>query len=1081
MKRRTFSVVAACLGLALVLALLGAGPAWSQSATARIEGVVTDESGAAVPGAAVTATSLGTNVAKAVKTDSKGGYVLTPLPVGAYQVVVQMQGFKRATANVTLTVSQVARIDLKLPLGAVSEQIEVTGATPIMEQSTSAMGTMIDSRQVENLPLNGRNFTQLATLAPGVNRGTPGSIAGGEQGNTESFRYGEVGGAALSVNGVREQGNTYLLDGVDNNETLVNSIVFFPPVEALQEFRVITSNAPAEFGRSGGGIITAILKSGSNAFHGSLYEFNRSRGLAATPKFAAPDPNDPSKKLKPDFKRNQFGATLGGPMIKDRAFFFASYSGLRSTIPVEVGGTVTVPTAKMRRGDFSELLSPAFTGLGRAIIVNDPATGQPFAGNVIPQGRLNPVAVHYLDAFPLPDLTDRAQYNYFTHRERKSDFDDVDVRLDYIFGAKTTAFFRGSYADDHRFDPGRIPGYHAGFGSGTAQAKGQGGVVGVTHMFSGSLINELRAGYNHFEYAFLPVGYGTDQNHALGIPGPGGITSANGIALIGGGNGQWIEYLGDYGQYVVRQNTLQISDSLTWIRGAHNFKIGGTLMVRNLDFERTQIGKGFYFYSDATTPSAGHTGYEVAEMLIGATQFTATGVPGYVPRTTRSWENSAFIQDDWRVSRKLTLNLGLRWDVFTPYYETQNKLANFIPTLDAQGNVVGGSLALAGQNGVSRSTVDTDWNNLGPRLGLAYQVSDKTVVRASWGLFYSLDRGGVDNQLIENPPFVRTQYRFGGAGANVRLSDPIPLPDAVDPSNPVLADGSGVVYLPKATKTSQLHQFNLAVQRELSRSTAVTVAYVGTRGDNLTAVTSTAGFSGAIQGRLTTVANIATSKYDSLQIQIRRSHTHGFSYLASYTLGHAKNDSPGPFPGSGSSFRSTPTDARNLGLDEGNADYDVRHRFTLAATYDLPFFKSSRAFGGWSLNTIVALQTGNYFSVYAGDVRANVTGDPNAGPRTEQQWFDTQAFSAPASGTRGNSKRNQVLGPPTKTVDLSVFKTFRLKSRYGLEMRFECFNAFNTAQYAFPGQFVGDANFGKITQAKLNSERQVQLAARLTF
>ena len=1080
-SRLTFKGFAASCGLALAFTAPSVGPAWAQSATARIEGVVTDTTGAAVPGATATATNLATNLAKTVVTDAKGAYVLTPLTVGQYKVVLELQGFKPTSSKLALTVSQVVRHDVTLALGAVTEVVEVSGGAPMMEMSTSSVGTIIDSKQVGNLPLNGRNFTQLATLAPGVNRGSPGAVASGEQGNTETFRYGEVGGAALSVNGVREQGNTYLLDGVDNNETLVNSIVFFPPVEALEEFRVITSNAPAEFGRSGGGIITAVVKSGANQLHGSVYEFNRSKALAATPTFAAPDPDDPTKKLKPDFNRNQFGATLGGPIVKDKTFFFLSYSGLRSTIPVEAGGMVTVPTAKMRRGDFSELLDAGFTGIGRPIVVNDPLTNQPFPNNVIPEGRLDPVAVRYLNSYPLPARTDRAQSNYYTNRERKSDFDDFDLRLDHNVGPSNSFFLRASYADDSRFDPGRIPGFQAGFGSGTAEAKGVGGVLGYTRLFGQNVVNEMRVGYNRYRYAFLPVGYGTNQNEQLGIPGPGGITTDNGISLIGGGNGTWIEYLGDYGQYQVTQNTWQLSDSVSWVRGAHTFKGGGTLMLRDLDFDRTQIGKGFYFYPDATEPSLGRTGFELAEMLIGTTSFTATGVPGYVPRSTRSWENSVFVQDDWRITRNLTANLGLRWDLYTPYYEVDDKLANFSPTFDAAGNVSGGTLVVAGQNGASRSTVDTDWNNFGPRVGLAYQINPQTVARGSWGLFYGLDRGGIDNQLSENPPAVVTQYRFSGPGSNVRLSEPIPVPVAVDPANPVLPDGSGVIYVPSNNKTSQIQQFNISVQRELSPSTAATLAYVGTRGDNLTAVTSVAGFSGGIQGRLTTVANVASSKYDSLQFQLRRNSSAGLSYLASYTFGHATNDSPGPFPGAGSNFTSTPTDPRNLGLDEGNADFDIRHRLTLAATYELPFFKNDRLLGGWIVNTIVTLQTGNYFSVYAGNVRADVTGDPNDGPRTSDEWFDTAAFSQPPADRTGNSKRNLVLGPGLRNVDLSLFKTFHFASRYGLELRFECFNLTNTPQYGFPVQFLGDVNFGRVTQSRLNSERQIQLAARLTF
>ena len=404
-------------------------------------------------------------------------------------------------------------------------------------------------------------------------------------------------------------------------------------------------------------------------------------------------------------------------------------------------------------------------------------------------------AVRYLNAFPSPDLNDRAIRNFLTHREKQSTFHDFDGRLDHKLGGSDQGFLRASAWNDQFSDPGRIPGFQAGFGSGTSRNKGF--IVGAseTHTFSANLINELRVGHVNFRFEFLPVGFGDNQNQDLGIPGPGGINVANGISLIGGGDGRYLEYLGDFGQYIVRQRTWQLSDALTWVRGSHQLKGGFTVLRRGLEFERTRFGKGFYFYSDfvatpGNVPPLGQTGYEVADMLLGRTQFTATGVPGFEPRETISWENAFFVQDDWRLSRKLTLNLGLRYDVFTPYYERDDKLANYDPATR--------TLVLPGQNGVPRSTVDTDRNNLGPRAGFAYLIGPKTVVRGSYGIFYSLDRGGVDNQLSENPPAVVTQFRFDGAGSHVRLSDPIPLPVPVSAQNPVLPDGSGVVFVPPA-------------------------------------------------------------------------------------------------------------------------------------------------------------------------------------------------------------------------------------------------------------------------------------------
>jgi hypothetical protein len=1056
--------------LAVVLLAGTSLPVEAQSTTARVEGVVKDETGAALPGVNVTAVNAGTNFAKSAVTDGEGNYILTPLPIGPYTVKAEIQGFQSATIKATLTVNQVARLDFALKVGSQSEVVDVVGAAPILDKSTSTLGTVIDSTQVENLPLNGRNFTQLATLAPGVNRGVPGGNASGSQGNAETFRYGEVGGAAISANGVREQGNAYYYDGVDNNERLVNTVVFFPATDALQEFRLITANAPAEFGRSGGAIFNLITKSGSNQLSGGAYWYNRPRGLAAIPPFAG---------SKPEFKRNNFGALLGGPIAKDKTFFFVDYQGTRSTLPVEAGNRVTVPTARMRNGDFSELLNPAFTGLGRPIIINDPLTNQPFPGNIIPANRINPVGQAYLNAFPLPTDTSRYTRNYLTQRQRDTDQDDFDVRLDHNLSAGDQIFARFSFSDTTRFDPGRIPGYQAGFGSGTAFARAYGGALGHTKVFSPTVINELRVGYNRLRYGFLPVGFGENQNAELGIPGPGGITLDNGISLIGGGDGTWIEYLGDFGQYVVVQKTYQVGNTLTWIKGRHSFKFGGTFLIADLTTERSNFGKGFYFFPDQTTPSDGRTGFEVAEMLIGTTQFTATGVPGFTPFNTRSYENSLFVQDDWRVNDKLTLNLGLRWDVFTPYYEKDDRLANFIPTFNSSGQIVGGSVVLAGQNGAPRSTVDTDMNNFGPRLGFAYQIDDRTVLRGGWGLFYSLDRGGIDNQLTENPPFTVSEFRFGGAGSNVRLSDPIPLPTPVDLNNPVLPDGSGVVFVPRDTRNNRYQQFNVGLQRQLDNLTAVSVGYVGTRGDNLTARTSSAGFNGIISGRLTTLANVATSSYDSLQVALRRTSAEGLSYLASYTWGHAINDSPGPFPGPGGFL--VPTIANDLGVDKGNADYDVRHRFTLSATWPLPFAKDNPLVGGWSVNTIVTLQTGNWFGVFQDGGRPDRVGDPNeGGARNATQWFNTAAFAS-RSGVFGDAGRNVIEGPPLRTVDLSLFKTFKLRGRSALELRIEGFNVFNTTQLDVPNQFFGSPDFGRITQTRLNSERQVQLAARLTF
>jgi hypothetical protein len=1068
-RAKSFLVV---LALLLVCAL----PAAAQTATARVEGIVTDNTGAVLPGATVTATNTGTNATRIDVSNTTGSYTLPALPVGSYNISIDLSGFRPQVTPITLTVNQTARIDFKMQLGGVSESLVVTAAAPLIDKSTSEISTLIDQKQIENLPLNGRNFTQLATLAPGVNRGIPGSnSSGGSAGqDAETFRYSEFGGAALSVNGLREQFNNYMIEGVDNNESLVNSIAYLPPPEAIREFSVITTNAPAEYGRAAGGMQNLVIKSGTNDFRGSLYDFYRPKSLAATPKFS---------QEKPDFKNNDFGVTVGGPVFRDRTFFFGSYHGLRNSIPVETGNYVTVPTAKMRIGDFSELLDPAVSGLKNPVIIYNPVTGQPFAGNQIPANLIDPVGKAYLALYP-PASRAGVTHNFLTHRQRKSTYDDFDGKVDQNISQRDQLFASGSHWSDSFSDPGRIPGFQAGFGAGTSENKGYTVRLGETHIFSDNIINELRVGNTNFHFGFLPVGFGTDQNKAVGIPGPGGITTNNGISLIGGGDGTFIEYLGDFGQYVIKQKALQISDSVTWLHENHSFKFGGTVLRRDLNENRTQFGKGFYFFRDAFGFQQGYSGYEVADMLLNnsATNFTATGVPGFVPRDTISWENALFAQDDWRIMPNLTLNLGLRWDLLTPYYEKDNKLANYDP--------VSGKLLVAGQNGVSRSTLKTNKDNFGPRVGFDYLLNDKTALRGAYGIFYSLDRGGISNQLTENPPAVVTEFRFGDdPGARVRLSQPIPLPDPVSATNPVLPQGSGLVYIPQNSKTSKVSQWNLGVQRELGSKTSVMAAYVGDRADNLATVVTSAGFAGAVADRLTTVMYIGSSKYDALQASMRRRESNGLSYLASYTLGKATNEGPGFFPGNpsrGGSITDTScvkagTTNCNLSLDEGVADYDARHRFTVAATYALPFARGNALVGGWSVNTVLTLQSGTPFTVYdSSGKRADQVGDPNDGPKKTSQWFNTSAFK-PAAGAQGTEKRNAVRGPGTKTVDLSVFKTFGLPRFGALELRVEGFNIFNWAQYNQPNGSLGDTNFGKITGTRLNSERQVQLAARYIF
>ncbi len=1068
---------AGCMAfLLLIPALLCA-----QSDTARIVGTVTDATGALIPGATVTATNTQTNIRTEVTSQDDGSFVITSLRIGTYTLEVTKQGFRKwVKPDIALDVNQVARIDAQLDVGSITEVVKVSGGAPLVETETTSLGTVITGAKIIDLPLNGRNFTQLATLVPGVTRGTYGANADGSEGNAETFRQGETGSAALSANGLREQNNNFQLDGIDNNESIVNTLVFFPPVEAMQEFRVITNVAPAEFGRGGGAIVNAVIKSGSNDIHGSLFAFTRNSALDSQPTFA---------NTKPNFIRHQFGGTIGGFILRDKTFFFGDYQGLRQRLPVEPGGRVTVPTARMRQGDFSELLNPSFTGLNAPITIYNPNTGVPFTGNMI-NIPLNPVAVNYFNSFPAPDLTDRAQGNYFTHRLRKQTFDDFDVRLDHRFTDKDSIFGRFSFAEDRQFDPGRIPDFHAGFGSGTNKVTARSLALNYTRTFSSNIINEARFGFVRQRIAFLPVNFETDQTKALAIGGLTGITPSEvgGITLIGGGNGSFIEYLGDGGPYKLNERTLQFSDSLSYVVGKHTFKFGATVIQRNIESLQSDLGKGFYFYDDFTatpgrTPAVGRTGYEVAEMLIGRTSFTTAAF--VTPTTAINYENGFFAQDDWRATRRLTFNLGLRYDLLTPPYEADDKLANYNPTTQ--------KLVVGGQSGVPRSTVDTDRNNFAPRVGVAYSLTadGRTVLRGGYGIFYSVDRGGIANQLTQNPPFNTLEFRFNfgdvttpPAAGQIRLNDPIAPPTPVDPATSVLPTGSKVRFIPRDTKNTLVHQYNLTIERELTSKLALNVAYVGTHGDNVTAITTQSGFGGGITGLITTIANVGNSNYNSLQVKMNLNLWRGLSYLSAYTWGKATNNSPGPFPGPGGAGRTTPTDPN--GLAPGLADYDVSHRFTFAGTYDLPFFREATGpkhalLYGWSANSIITLSKGTPFSVFDGGCgRAKLVGDPHAGAGTADRWFNTAAF-ADCTSPADQSGRNILRAPGLANVDFAIFRKFKFTERLGLQFRSEFFNLFNHPQLGFPNNFCCGGDFGRITKIRLNGERQIQFGLRITY
>ncbi len=1072
--------------LALWALLMCAVPALAQSDSARLTGTVTDSSGAAVAGATITVTSLETGRVTSAQSEENGGYSVAALLRGQYRVEVKRDGFKSVKQDITLEIQQVASLDFTLETGVVTDVIEVNDNVPLISQDTSSLGQVVQGRQVTELPLNGRNFTQLAVLIPGVTRGAPDGAASGAGGNVETFRNGDVGGGSLAVNGLRPQANNFTLDGVDNNESLVNSILTFTPVEAIREFRVQTSIASAEYGRAGGALINVSVKSGSNQFHGSAFEFIRNSVLDARDTFNTGN--------KPLFIRNQFGGTVGGPIIKDKAFFFFSYEGLRQKLPLGVD-TATVPTALMRQGNFSELLNPALTG-GQVFTITDPITGTPFAGNIIPAARINPVGQRYLNAFPLANSGTQIFGNYRAIRVDTQNNNNYDARGDLNLTANDTLFVRGSYGTNVFDRTSRLPALPSGFASGSNEARVRAIAGGWTHIFSPTVINELRGAANRIQYGYVPPFADRQISADLGIPNANTSPLLGGGALIGGFNGQ-LEYTGDFGPYLVPQNTFQVLDTLQITRGDHTIRTGVNILRRQVNLFRPSRGKGFFFLvGNGNADGTRITGYEVSDVLAGFVQNYQIGTPfGNVG--TRNWEAGFFVQDDWRVNRRLTLNLGVRYDLYTFPTEVANRQANY--------NLRTGRLDIAGQNGNSESLIPTDKNNFAPRLGFAIDVfgSGKTILRGGYGLFYFLDRGGIDNQLAQNPPFSGFQTFTYQNGFRISLSGQAPLnsndsrlstgalPLGTLPANTATNPTNVTVFAALPTNTNSFtQQYNLSIQQKLTNNMSLQVAYVGTKGGNLTfyydanrAQFGRPQLNPTLGGSINVQDTRGSSDYQSLQVQLERRFSNGWQFLASYTWSHTLDDGLGAFD------TGQPIDLRQFRLERASSGQDLRHRFVYSSLYELPFGKGKRfgsnwntvtnfILGGWQVNPILTLQSGFAFTVNANNNRPDVVAAGTPGSRVVNGVSLLNVANDTRPGTLG---RNTFTGPGFKNLDFSLFKNFGIFEQLKGQFRWEVYNVTNTPQFSNPNGNFFDGNVGRIQGTRFRSNRIMQFALRLNF
>ncbi|HET6932586.1 MAG TPA: TonB-dependent receptor [Candidatus Acidoferrum sp.] len=1132
--------------LALLIVLSTAAICAAQSDTARLQGTVTDPQGNAVSGAAVNVTSVETGRLSTVTTSELGYYTVSALPPGNYRVDISQKGFKKVSRTLELQVAQLGVADFQLSVGEVTETITVEGGSPVINSQDSAIGEVVESSQITQLPLNGRNFTQLATLVPGVTRGVPtgSNSATGVNNNAETFRFGQEGGASLAVNGLRPQANNFILDGIDNNESLVNTIVFFPPAEAIDEFKVQTSVAPAEFGRAGGALVVTSIKAGTNDIHGSAFWYNRNTNLNAKDFFSAPN------SATPGFNRNQFGGTLGMPIWKNKLFVFGDYEGLRLKQPSNTG-FATVPTDAMRNGDFTELLCggaatcPASTGISTPVVVLDPTTGSQFVAfptgpnansrctnvagcpNMIPTARINTVGQNYLNIFPEPNCTHAENAtcgslfdNYTNTAKIIENWNDFDIRTDYIINSTNSLFgrfSRGRTDQTHTTLFPTIPSC-AGFGCGTNFNHPYGASIGLTSTFGGSFVNEARVGFVRTYYGYLNPFNSTDFCTQLGIVNCN-TPLLGGIALIGGYNSQ-LQYTGDGGPYLIPQTGFDYSDSLTWNKGRHTVKFGGTVIRRQLNLFRGNNAKGYFGLAGngsgcCAGGGAGHinTDYEVSDILAGFVDGYQHGVP-LGTTGTRSWENGFFVQDDFRVTQRLTLNLGLRWDILTWPVEVNDRQANF--------DLNTGALIVAGSNGASRTLIPNDYHDFGPRLGFAYQLTrdGKTVVRGGYGLFYYIDRGGIANQLAQNPPFAGLNSASYFNGARITLSGSLPCEPnctqaqliATNATGPLpsgnftnlnLANPTGVSVIADLPTNvpPQISQWNLQIQREIAVNQSVSIAYVGTHGAHLTRnynanqplYTTGDELFPNLGGSITVQDTRGKSDYNSLQLQYERRMTKGLQFLGAFTWSKTTDDACGAID------TCQPQLYTDFKLEHALSNQDQPYRLVLSSLYELPFGKGKRwansfsrpvdmIVGGWQITGIYTLQAGQPFSVTVSNItRADLIGKPTVDPGNLQQYFNIAAFANPAKTASGvyiapgTSGRDILRGPGSSNIDVSLFKNFDVTERVKARFILEAYNLTNTPHFANPNSSLTGGGFGEIQSTIPFTFRQLELGLKVTF
>jgi hypothetical protein len=1091
----------------IVSCFLGSAALQAQFETSEVLGTVRDNTGGVVAKATVTLLQQDTGIESKATTDENGNYDFFNVKIGRYTVTVEATGFtKFTTTDVTVNVNARQRVDVALQVGAITETVEVTGVAAALETDSSEHGQVINTQQVVELPLNGRNYADLALLSTNVVRSPMGVLFAAN---------GTPREAAFNINGMRSTYNNFLLDGLDNNAYSpsnqgYSSQVVQPSPDAISEFKVLTSNFSAEYGRVGGGVVSTVLRSGTNQLHATAFEFLRNTDLNAVGFLFSP-----AVFQKPTLQRNQFGGSIGGPIVKNKLFFFGDYEGYRQL--QRYLNFDTIPTLNDRSGILPDT-------------VLNPATGTVYpAGTQIPISQLNPFAARVLSDLPAPNGAGRAN-NYEALLLVRDYSDKYDAKLDYQINERMSSFLRFDQRKDLQYYQPDLPGPSGGGGNGYIHAIQQQAAIGYTWTVTATRLFEARFGFTHVLAGKNPPYLGGPSMQAIyGIPGL--PTTPN---LTGGLNSQSVSNFNAFGRQATNpqfQNPTSFNPkfSYSWLKGRHSLKAGYEFVAIRTEVLDINPLYGTDTYSGqfskplsavASSTSAGS--YTLADFIFGLPSTIQLG--NNLVTNTRQHVHSLYIQDDYRVTANLTLNLGLRWEFATPLWERDNLWANFDPATNTLVQASSGGL-------YNRALVNPDHKDFGPRIGAAYTIDPKTVVRGGYGISYSFfNRPGSGQEGINGPAAI-----YGTITQSIPAGGPVPATflttqnsfttglTAPGNFNPIT---NNIDYIPPNTKWPYIQNWLVSVQRGLAKNTVLEVAYNGNHsvrlpiiGDYNQAAPNQLGQTLGVQprrpiqafGPITWIDPAGSNNYNGLSARLEHRFTHGLYFLNSFTWAKALGDSEQALESFPGYTVANPQNIHNLAGEKGPTSFDVKVANVSSIVYELPFGRGRQfgsnwnpvfnaLLGGWELNTINTARTGNAINVYyspstANDVtgltqdwrgqaflRPNVSGSAASQSRSDMinHYFAGYTFTTPPAGAPfGDLSRNAFRAPGLEQWDLAVDKRFRITETAGVQFRSEFFNVLNHTNFGVPANVTTSSAFGTIRTTY--AARQVQFGLKVLF